>query len=206
MEDNLLRIRFAGIVGQAPEEHKISRSMAARILDQTLWHTAHLLQDHDVHVIGALVEPESLAETPEPSQEREIEKMNLKIFPTGQIFNIFVPEKCAKVGCRLDANPFQKVIDTVHNLLKEAPAHTILIFNRFGKEESKGHGYSKIFEQAAQNDIPVIVGVSNNANLEGESPLRKAWDTYIEGTTGVSLPGDEVAITKWCRDHHILKI
>lgn len=203
MEDNLLRIRFAGIVGQAPEEHKISRSMAARALDRTLWHTAQLLQDHDVHVIGALVEQDDTAEAPEPSQEREIEKMNLRIFPTGQILNIFVPEKCAQVGCRLDANPFQKVIDTVHDLLMKAPARTVLVLNRFGKEESKGHGYSKIFEQAAQNDIPVIIGISNNA---GESSLRKAWDTYIEGTTGVSLPGDAATIAKWCRDQHLLKI
>ncbi len=205
MESDLLRIRFAGIVGQTPVAHKISRGMTARALDQTLWRTAHLLQGHGVHVVGALVE-EDKEDTPEPPQEHAIEKMNLRIFPTGKIFNIFVPEKCEKAGCRLDANPFQKVIDTVHDLLIKAPEHTVLVLNRFGKEEAKGHGYSKIFELAAQNDIPLIIGVSNNVNRKGESPLRKAWNTYIEGTTGISLPGDAAVITKWCQDHHILTI
>lgn len=205
MEDSPLRIRFAGVVGHSMAEHKISRSMAARTLDQTLWRMAQLLQNNNVHVMGALVES---PETAAPTQEQEMEKMNLRIFPTGQIFNIFVPQKCAQIGCRLDESPFQKVVNAVYDLVLQAPANdsTILVLNRFGKEESKGHGYSKIFELAAQKDIPVIIGVSNNATRKGENPLRKAWETFIEGTTGTSLESDEDAITRWCRDNHILKV
>ncbi len=203
MEDSPLKIRFAGVVGQSAAEHNISRSMAAHTLDQALWRTARLLQDNNIHVIGALVE------TPEETNPaQEMEKMNLRIFPTGQLFNIFVPQKCAQVGCRLDDNPFQKAVNAVYDLVLQAPANdnTVLVLNRFGKEESKGHGYSKIFELAAQKDIPVIIGISNNATRNGQTSLRKAWETFIEGTTGVALDSDENAITRWCRDQHILKI
>lgn len=202
MEDNSLKIRFAGVAAPNPEDHQITRSMAARALDLTLWRTAQILQDNGTPVIGALVQQEN---NNERATEDEIEKMSLKIFPTGQVFNIFVPEKCAAVGCRLDANPFQSVIDTVQNLLQRAPAQTVMVLNRFGKEEAKGRGFGTVLEQAAQRDIPVIIGISNNSARKGGLSLRQAWNTYIEGTSGVLLENNDAAIMKWCRDNHVMK-
>lgn len=201
MKNDFLKVRFAGVVGKLPEDHNISRSMAAYELDQALWQTASLLQKNNIRIIGALVKQD---EMPVPDQENE--ELNIQILPTGQTVNIFLPEKCAQIGCRLDRNPFRTVVDAVSSLVEQTPENdrTVILLNRFGKEEATGGGYNHILEMAMDKNIPVIVGVSNNHTGKRGHNLRMAWEAYIDGTTGVCIKSRLDDIAAWCRENRIL--
>lgn len=201
MQKYPLKVRFAGVVGKAPQEHHISRSLAAHDLDQVLWHTASLLQKNDIRIIGALVKHDG-----DDVTDQEKEELNIQIIPTGQTVNIFFPDKCARIGCRLDPKPFQTIVGTVYELLEKTQENdkTVILLNRFGKEEATGGGYSRILELAMDKNIPVIVGVSNNHSAKGGQNLRMAWQTYIDGTTAVCLETRLDDIASWCRENRIL--
>lgn len=200
-----LSIKFAGVVGRNPEAAGISRGMSARELDRTLWEAASLFTRNNIHVVGALLPPQE--DIGGKGTEEEREAMDLEIFPTRQRINIFLPEKCAKVGCRLSYMPFQQVVDTVYGLLSSTSevSNTVIMLNRFGKSEAEGVGYNKVLELAIESDIPVIIGVSDShKKRKGGHNLREAWERYIEGTSGVVLEPRLEKIVEWAVDSSVL--
>ena len=202
-----LRIKFAGVVGRNPEAAGISRGMSARELDRALWGTASLFTRNNIHVVGALLPPQE--DIGEKRTEEEREDMDLEIFPTGERINIFLPEKCERVGCRLNHMPFQQVVETVYVCLSSALEvnNTVVMLNRFGKSEAEGGGYSKVLELAMERDLPVIIGVSDShKRRNGGHNLRGAWERYIEGTSGVVLEPKIEKILDWAVDHSVLNI
>ncbi len=199
-QEDILQVRFAGAVGQSPGKHMITREQAACELDARLWKATLTLREMGVNVIGALVQ-----QNEKGAADQEREELNIQIIPTGQVINIFLPEKCARIGCRLNREAFQTVVDAVYSLTAQLPDNgkAVIFLNRFGKEEAEGGGYHKIFELALDKNIPVIVGVGNNSSSKKGHDFREAWGKYIEGTTGVYLESYS-EIIEWCARNDII--
>lgn len=92
-------------------------------------------------------------------------------------------------GCRLDSHAITDIAGRLLSDLQEKP--DLLIINRFGRAESEGYGLRQVLEQAASDEIPVLIGVRED--------YQGPWEQFHDGL-GHTLPADLHSILAWCRN------
>jgi len=89
-------------------------------------------------------------------------------------------------GCRLDAGALAEAAARLDTAFSEPI--DLLIVNRFGRAESEGHGLRNIFERAAADGIPLLVGVRED--------YEDVWKAF-HGGLGTQLPPESEAVLRW---------
>jgi hypothetical protein len=67
----------------------------------------------------------------------------------------------------------------------------LMVFNKFGKAESEGHGLRRTLSRAIETGIPVLTAV--------RAPHDKAWREF-HGGLAIDLPPDLQRSRDWCVD------
>jgi nucleoside-triphosphatase THEP1 len=89
--------------------------------------------------------------------------MELMCLPGGQVFSIAQDLGRGASGCRMDIGSLETAVAQVEREI--AQGAEVLIVNKFGAQESKGHGFSAAIAQALDRGVPVIT-VVNPLNIE----------------------------------------
>lgn len=113
--------------------------------------------------------------------------MKLLVLPAGPEIKITQNLGDGSDACRLDPSAIAHAVVCVENG-EMAPAD-LFILNKFGPEETRGHGFVSAIEQALENETPVLVGVS--------AASKGAFDFFADGLAE-RLPDDLDAILNWC--------
>jgi hypothetical protein len=91
-------------------------------------------------------------------------------------------------GCRLDAGALAEAAARLDTAFSEPI--DLLVINRFGRAESEGHGLRNIFERAAADGIPLLVGVRED--------YEDVWKAF-HGGLGTELYPESAAVLRWWR-------
>lgn len=91
-------------------------------------------------------------------------------------------------GCRLDLAALARAALWVERAV--AAGVDLVIVNKFGKQEARGHGLRSVIAEALLSDIPVVFGVSR---LNLDACLDFAGGRFTQ------LAADPDAIVAWCR-------
>jgi hypothetical protein len=94
----------------------------------------------------------------ERAQRSECE-MHLRLLPEGSIHEISQDLGRGANACALDAGALELVVAQVARSLSDAPAGTVALFNKFGKQEAAGRGCRDLIAQAIAANVPVILSV-----------------------------------------------
>ena len=91
-------------------------------------------------------------------------------------------------GCRLDPSGLESAVGLVQAALEAAPS--LLVINKFGKQELDGRGFRPLIGQALGMGVPVLTSVA-----------PRNTPAFLEFAEGMAeaLPPDEAAILAWCR-------
>jgi nucleoside-triphosphatase THEP1 len=87
--------------------------------------------------------------------------MDLRVLPDGPVLRISQDLGEGGRGCRLDAGVLETAVLEVGRRLEGA---SLLVVNKFGKQEAAGRGFAPVIGEALARGIPVLVGV-NGLNL-----------------------------------------
>lgn len=113
--------------------------------------------------------------------------MDVRVLPDGPIIRISQSLGPGAKGCRLDPGALETAIAECEAQLETA---SLLLVNKFGKQEALGRGFRNLIADAMARGIPVLVGL-NALNKE-------AFETF---TGGVAEPvtSDADALEAWLR-------
>ena len=112
--------------------------------------------------------------------------MKVKVLPDGPVIKITQDLGAGSDACRLDPGALAEAVSRVESTpLDETD---LFILNKFGPEESAGHGFCHVIGTALDLGVPVLVGVSTT-NVEN-------FESFASGLAE-RLPADEVAISDW---------
>lgn len=118
------------------------------------------------------------------------EKMVLHVLPDGPELAISQDLGRLAEGCSLDPEGLEQAVGLVASALETAPA--LVLLNKFGKQESEGHGFRAVIGEALMQDIPVLIGV-------GRAKLPAFTD--FAGEFAQELPRELPALLHWCREN-----
>ncbi|MBE0454386.1 MAG: DUF2478 domain-containing protein [Roseovarius sp.] len=154
--------------------------------DDTLRSVAAILRAQGRTLAGVLPEP---CITP----DRHACDMDLIDLASGARLNISQKLGQHSTGCRLDGAAIEAAAMVVADgLATTALVPDLMILNRFGKQEAKGHGFQPVIVSALERGVPVLVGV-NDLN-------RSAFETFAAGLA-VELSDCPSAVLDWIRPH-----
>ncbi|KEO55105.1 DUF2478 domain-containing protein [Thioclava pacifica] len=86
-------------------------------------------------------------------------EMHLRLLPGGQIRAISQDLGKGASGCSLDAGALEEVVAQVGAALEQAAPGTVVLLNKFGKQEAAGRGCRDLIAQAMASDLPVLLSV-----------------------------------------------
>ncbi len=114
--------------------------------------------------------------------------MDVRVLPDGPVIRISQSLGPGARGCRLDPGALETAIAECEARLEGA---SLLIVNKFGKQEALGRGFRTLIAEAMARDIPVLVGLN---------ALNKT--AFEEFTGGAAEPVDPTpkALDTWLRD------
>ena len=149
--------------------------------DRLLWDVAHTLQARGVAVAGAVQVNRDRA----PDRKCD---MDLHIL-SGADPVVRISQDLGRLshGCRLDPAGLERAVGLVAAAVSRAP--TLLIVNKFGKQELDGRGFCPVIAEALGAGIPVLTAV-NAGNLAG----FEDW----AGPLAHQLPPDRDRLLAWC--------
>jgi Protein of unknown function (DUF2478) len=150
-------------------------------IDRLLSENAARLQAGGAHLAGVV---KVLEENPADAHACD---MDLRVLPDGPQIRITQSLGSGATGCRLNPSAIAEAVAAVEQ--NSADASDLFILNKFGPQESEGHGFCAAIGAALEQDIPVLVGVGGSC--------RDAFDAFADGMAEV-LPPDREAIHKWC--------
>ena len=114
--------------------------------------------------------------------------MDVRVLPNGPDIRISQSLGPSSRGCRLDFQALETAVGlAASRLLQGADA---VIVNKFGKHEAEGRGFRPLIADAADQDIPVLVGVNT---------LNEAAFLEFSGGCALRLPADSKALLDWLR-------
>lgn len=114
--------------------------------------------------------------------------MDLRILGRDDVLRISEDRGRHARGCRLDPRGLAEAVQQVESVLDQRAA-SVLIINKFGKQEAEGGGFREVIGRALIAGIPVLTSVSG-----GHLP---AFLTFAEGLA-VEVPPDAAAAAAWC--------
>ena len=114
--------------------------------------------------------------------------MDLRILGQGGTFRISEDRGRHARGCRLDPRGLAESVRRVEESL-ERQAPSLLIVNKFGKEEADGGGFREVIGKALLAGVPVLTAVSER-NLP-------AFLDFAEGLA-VEVPAELDRVIAWC--------
>lgn len=97
--------------------------------------------------------------------------MIVELLATGQKVTISQNLGPHATGCRLDTEGLETAAQLVANAM--TGTESLLILNKFGKQERDGQGFRDVIVKALDHDMPILLGV--NATLQKDF-LRFAGD------------------------------
>lgn len=112
--------------------------------------------------------------------------MNAMVLPTGPTIRISQSLGREARGCRLDAEGLETAVAATQRQLDNGPS--ILVINKFGKQEAAGRGFRPLIADALYLGIDVLVGVN---------PMNLAALSDFAGGLEQSLPPDPDLIARW---------
>lgn len=114
--------------------------------------------------------------------------MDLRTLSDPSVFRISEDRGPEARGCRLDP---QGLTEAVHKVERELaqPGVSLLLVNKFGKQETEGGGFRMLIATALGMGIPVLTSVSSR-NLPA----------FLEFADGMAteLPADPEGLLAWC--------
>ncbi|HMO72189.1 MAG TPA: DUF2478 domain-containing protein [Paracoccaceae bacterium] len=116
---------------------------------------------------------------------RHVCDMDVRVLPDGPVLRISQDLGAGARGCRLDGGALELAVAAVARRLDGA---SLLVVNKFGKQEATGRGLVPVIAEAVGRGLPVLVGV-NGLNLPAF--LDFAADL------AQALPADPKAIARW---------
>ena len=111
--------------------------------------------------------------------------MDLRVLPGGPVLRISQDLGEGGRGCRLDGGVLETGVLEVGRRLEGA---SLLVVNKFGKQEAAGRGFASVIGEALARGLPVLVGV-NGLNLE----------TFLAFAGGLAapLPPEPRGVVAW---------
>lgn len=82
------------------------------------------------------------------------------LMPTGEQLQLHREFDHDSADCRLDIGQLTSAGERIARTLDEGA--DVLIVNRFGRQERRGKGFSRLIERALGDDIPVVVAVPHH--------------------------------------------
>ncbi len=146
----------------------------------TLAEVARILQSEGVTIAGA-------CQINEDPQDGSPYHMDLHMIPSGQVVRISQSLGPLSSGCRLDGAALEEAVGLVQTSLEGA---TLLIANKFGKQEAEGRGFRPLIGEALAAGIPVLLAVRDETLC--------TFETFTEGV-GEELPNDTATVLQWVR-------
>lgn len=116
--------------------------------------------------------------------------MDLRILGRGETFRISEDRGRHAKGCRLDPRGLAESVRRVETSL-ERQAPSLLIVNKFGKEEAEGGGFREVIGKALVAGVPVLTAVSDR-NLP-------AFLRFADGLA-VEVAAELDSVVAWCLD------
>lgn len=114
--------------------------------------------------------------------------MDLQILGRDDVLRISEDRGRHARGCRLDPRGLADAVQRVESVL-DARSATVLLINKFGKQEAEGGGFREVIGRALLEDVPVLTTVSAG-NLS-------AFLTFADGLATRIAPDPEAAVA-WC--------
>ncbi|MEM5467465.1 DUF2478 domain-containing protein [Celeribacter marinus] len=149
-------------------------------IDAILSNVAKALRDQGVAIAGAVQVNTDNADT-------QMCHMDLQTLSSGTLWRISQSLGPFAQGCRLDPDGLERAVAQVEaDMASHAPS--VLIINKFGKQEADGRGFRGVIASALAVGIPVVVGVN--------PAKRRAFDVYCEGLA-VPLEANVGAVLDW---------
>ncbi|MCC5993311.1 MAG: DUF2478 domain-containing protein [Rhodobacteraceae bacterium] len=116
--------------------------------------------------------------------------MDLQILGQPDIIRISQERGKYALGCRLDSGQLALAVHHVEAALQRRRV-SLLIINKFGKQESEGEGFRHAIGTALARDIAVLTTVSR-AQMPGFRDFAQGMET--------ELTCDVDEVTRWCLD------
>ncbi|MFQ5437752.1 MAG: DUF2478 domain-containing protein [Paracoccaceae bacterium] len=113
--------------------------------------------------------------------------MDLQVWPEGPQVSITQSLGEGSEGCRLNPAGIAQAVAEVER--RGEQPFDLFILNKFGPQESEGHGFCGSIGTALERGAPVLVGVG--------LACREAFDAFAGGLAE-TLPSDADAILEWC--------
>lgn len=107
-------------------------------------------------------------------------EMHLRLLPGGEIRAISQDLGKGASGCSLDAGALEEVVARVAAALERAGPETVVVLNKFGKQEAAGRGCRELIAQAMASDLPVLLSVPPETRAE--------FDAFAEGLAEEIVP------------------
>jgi len=114
--------------------------------------------------------------------------MDLRILGHEDVLRISEDRGRHARGCRLDPRGLADAVQRVESVLDQRAA-SVLIVNKFGKQEAEGGGFREVIGRALIAGLPVLTTVS-----EGNLP---AFLRFADGMA-TEVPPDAAAAVAWC--------
>lgn len=113
--------------------------------------------------------------------------MDVRVLPDGPVIRISQSLGPGAKGCRLDPGALETAIAECEARLEGA---SLLMVNKFGKQEALGRGFRNLIAEAMGREVPVLVGL-NALN-------REAFETFTGGVAEAVAPEAD-ALETWLR-------
>jgi len=121
--------------------------------------------------------------------ERDCE-MHLRLVPSGRVVSISQPLGPGADACTLDAGALEMAVAETARAIEAAAEGTVLILNKFGKQESLGRGCRPLIGQGLEAGMRVLISVPQES--------RAAFDRFA-GDLAEELPADPAALAEFVR-------
>ena len=145
--------------------------------DRLLAEFARQLKAKNIPLAGAIQINDAYCDSPRA-------KMVLEILANDETITISQDLGPFATGCRLDAEGLETAAQSVFSLM--TGDESLLILNKFGKQERDGQGFRDAIVKALDLDVPVLLGVNEslrNDFLEFAGDFATKIDPTIEALT-----------------------
>lgn len=112
-------------------------------------------------------------------------EMHLRLLPSGRVMSISQPLGPGADACTLDAGALEEAVAATARAIEAAPEGSVLILNKFGRQEALGRGGRGLIGQGLEAGLRVLVSVPVET--------RAAFESFAGGMAE-ELPADPAAL------------
>ena len=116
-------------------------------------------------VLG-MVRAEMPVDAPKQGPEQGMCEMYLRLLPEGRIHGITQDLGPGAEGCTLDAGALEEAVMAVGQGLEGAAPETLVLFNKFGKQEAEGRGCRDLIAEAVARGHRVLISAPPQTRAE----------------------------------------